>query len=141
MVDDDPTVRHADELAAAADELLERLDHETPPAPRGVDRLDAGRLGRWIAVTAGGTVLAILGSALAVVLVVLQWSTRTEAAEAAAQRAVTGVIAAQHASEESNCRILALGRRKPGEPPPTTALGLARAQQYEAEYRRRGCPQ
>ncbi len=87
---------------------------------------------------------------IAIVSLVLSWraiSTQSAVAQREAARAVAGVERAQEqldaqqrAAEESTCRILALGRRKPSEPAPTTALGQSRAEQYEAEYRRRGCP-
>ncbi len=135
MDDQDQAAPHADALAATADALLERLDPgDAPPAPAPPgrpSRLDSARLGRWIALTAGGTVVAILGSALAVILVVLQWSTRTQAAEDAANR--------QQASHASICHIIQINRHKTGEPAPTTPLGISRVRQWDDEYRRAGC--
>ncbi|MCK9922462.1 hypothetical protein MXD61_11320 [Frankia sp. AgPm24] len=132
----DEPARRADDLATAADALLERLDQEPEPAhvapPRRIDRVDSRQLGRWINYTAAGAVTALLVATTTFVLVIVQWSTRTRAAEAAANRAVAGV-------HESTCHIIMINRHKADEPTATTPLGILRAQQWEEEWRRAGC--
>lgn len=92
-------------------------------------------------------VLCVILSVGSISIALASFSTRVDVADERSARATAGleqlvekVAAQQVASDQSTCRILALGRRKPGEPPPSTALGAARSAQYEAEYRRRGCP-
>jgi hypothetical protein len=103
-------------------------------------RLSVG--GMRIAITVA-TVLSLLAFGVS------WWTfeTRASIADARSARAVAGVdqlverlADQQQADRESDCRILNIGRLKPSDPRPTTALGRARANEYEREYRARGCP-
>lgn len=106
---------------------------------------------RWISIAI--SVLGV-GMVLSLVLSYIAISRQTDVAKREAARAVAAVaaqqkviaaqqvaLAAQQQSNfQSDCRILAIGLPKPEEPPSSTALGRARALQYEAEYAKRGCP-
>lgn len=88
-------------------------------------------------------VIALLSMALSLRAISTQSAVaKREAAKAVASVATQQVelTAAQQRGFASDCRILAINLPKPGDPPPSTALGRTRALQYEAEYRNRGCP-
>lgn len=147
MVPDDDAERRADQLAEDAAALLDQLDQDDPP-PRGVARLDPTRLGRIILWIGGASALALAGATTAIVLVLVQVSTRADVIQAAVEQAVTEVrqqqaelAAAQEATRQSDCDLISLFRAVPGEPPPAPGRGELIAGKVETAYQTRGCDQ
>ena len=125
-------------LAAHAAQLLEPLDDQ-PPRSR-VEQVDPARLGRLIGWIGAGTAAALVGTVVAITLILIQFSTRTEVAEQAADRAVAEVAAQQQELAAAHCALLDLGRLHPADPQPVTELERLHASRHEAAYQARGCP-
>ncbi len=145
MGDEIPHSSRAEELVEQADAVLGELD--TGQRVRLADRLPPGQIGRLLVGIGTMAGLALAAATLAIVLTLVQFSTRVDIADDRAAAAVTDVAetqrqlqAAVRAAEASDCRVLAIGRLKPTDPRPSTDLGRARAAQYEEEYLSRGCP-
>lgn len=136
----------ADKLAADAEQILDRLDHDPPPRSR-VERLDPTRLGRLILLIGAVSAAALAGTVVSIVLILVQFSTRAEVAERIAARAVADVAAQQQelarateATRLADCALIDLFRVRPGDPLPEPGRGELVATRVANAYTARHCP-